>query len=98
MEDSRKVMLAALQFACLDSVSENVDTAGRLVMGGHKKGANIILIQVIEKSFISIQQFAGINGFRRPLELWFLQGAAVVLYPGAIGLEPQDEGLNSCDG
>ncbi|XP_039124885.1 N-carbamoylputrescine amidase-like isoform X3 [Dioscorea cayenensis subsp. rotundata] len=46
MEDLRKVMLVALQFACLDSVSKNVATAERLVMGVHKKGANIFLIQV----------------------------------------------------
>lgn len=41
----RKVVVSAIQFACSDVVSENVDTAERLVREAHKKGANIILIQ-----------------------------------------------------
>ncbi|KAH0453664.1 hypothetical protein IEQ34_017988 [Dendrobium chrysotoxum] len=45
MEGERKVVVAALQFACSDSVSGNVETAERLVRAAHKKGANIVLIQ-----------------------------------------------------
>ncbi|CAK9171324.1 unnamed protein product [Ilex paraguariensis] len=39
------VVVSALQFACTDDVSTNVDTAERLVRASHAKGANIILIQ-----------------------------------------------------
>ncbi|XP_052145609.1 N-carbamoylputrescine amidase [Oryza glaberrima] len=41
----RKVSIAAVQFACTDVESENVDTAERLIREAHKKGANIVLVQ-----------------------------------------------------
>ncbi|PKU85255.1 N-carbamoylputrescine amidase [Dendrobium catenatum] len=51
MEGERKVVVATLQFACSDSVSGNVETAERLVRAAHKKGANIVLIQVTDELF-----------------------------------------------
>ncbi|CAA6660673.1 unnamed protein product [Spirodela intermedia] len=51
----RKVVLAALQFACSDSASENVDTAERLVRAAHEKGANIILIQELFEGYYFCQ-------------------------------------------
>ncbi|KAM3253680.1 hypothetical protein ACQJBY_047647 [Aegilops geniculata] len=41
----RKVAVAAVQFACTDTVADNVAAAERLIREAHKKGANIILIQ-----------------------------------------------------
>ncbi|KAJ1699692.1 hypothetical protein LUZ63_008204 [Rhynchospora breviuscula] len=41
----RKVKVAAVQFACTDSPSDNLTTAERLIREAHSKGANIILIQ-----------------------------------------------------
>lgn len=41
----RKVAVAAVQFACTDTESDNVATAERLIREAHKKGANIVLIQ-----------------------------------------------------
>jgi len=55
MEGERKVVVAALQFACSDSVSENVDTAERLVRAAHKKGANFILIQELFEGYYFCQ-------------------------------------------
>ncbi|THU50364.1 hypothetical protein C4D60_Mb06t19440 [Musa balbisiana] len=55
MAGARKVVVAALQFACSDSVSENVDTAERLVRAAHKKGANIVLIQELFEGYYFCQ-------------------------------------------
>ncbi|XP_042470910.1 N-carbamoylputrescine amidase-like [Zingiber officinale] len=55
MADARKVVVAALQFACSDTVSENVDTAERLVRAAHKEGANIILIQELFEGYYFCQ-------------------------------------------
>ncbi|EMS51953.1 N-carbamoylputrescine amidase [Triticum urartu] len=41
----RKVAVAAVQFACTDTVADNVAAAERLIREAHKKGANIVLIQ-----------------------------------------------------
>uniref|UniRef100_A0A1D1XZW1 N-carbamoylputrescine amidase n=1 Tax=Anthurium amnicola TaxID=1678845 RepID=A0A1D1XZW1_9ARAE len=51
----RKVAVAALQFACSDTLSENVDTAERLVRAAHEKGANIILIQELFEGYYFCQ-------------------------------------------
>lgn len=55
MAVERKVVVAALQFVCSDSVSDNVDTAERLVRAAHKKGANIVLIQELFEGFYFCQ-------------------------------------------
>ncbi|XP_042450799.1 N-carbamoylputrescine amidase-like [Zingiber officinale] len=55
MAEARKVVVAALQFACSDTVSENVDTAERLVRAAHKEGANIILIQELFEGYYFCQ-------------------------------------------
>ncbi|KAL0910487.1 hypothetical protein M5K25_021474 [Dendrobium thyrsiflorum] len=55
MEGERKVVVAALQFACSDSVSGNVETAERLVRAAHKKGANIVLIQELFEGYYFCQ-------------------------------------------
>ncbi|KAG1331699.1 N-carbamoylputrescine amidase [Cocos nucifera] len=55
MEETRKVAVAALQFACSDSISDNVATAERLVRAAHKKGANIILIQELFEGYYFCQ-------------------------------------------
>ncbi|KAJ0989240.1 hypothetical protein J5N97_007596 [Dioscorea zingiberensis] len=49
----------ALQFACSDSVSENVDTAERLVRAVHGKGVSIILIQELFEGFYFCQAQSG---------------------------------------
>ncbi|KAM0947464.1 putative N-carbamoylputrescine amidase [Dioscorea sansibarensis] len=59
MEGSRKVVLAAVQFACSDSVSENVDTAERLIRAAHEKGANIILVQELFEGYYFCQAQRG---------------------------------------
>ncbi|CAM8970580.1 unnamed protein product [Rhodiola kirilowii] len=53
--EGRKVVVAALQFACTDDVSTNIDTAERLVRTAHKKGANIILIQELFEGYYFCQ-------------------------------------------
>lgn len=78
-------MLVALQFACLDSVSKNVATAERLVMGVHKKGANIFSFSNLLGSMV-FGSYLSYGSSR----------CNVLLYPTTIGSEPQDEGLNSC--
>ncbi|PKA48502.1 N-carbamoylputrescine amidase [Apostasia shenzhenica] len=55
MDRDRKVVVAALQFACSDVVSENVDSAERLVRVAHKAGANIILIQELFEGYYFCQ-------------------------------------------
>ncbi|XP_024464894.1 N-carbamoylputrescine amidase [Populus trichocarpa] len=52
-----------------------------LVRAAHKKGANIILIQ----------------WFPEEARAMALQDAEILLYPAAIGSEPQDQGLDSRD-
>nr|CAN62123.1 hypothetical protein VITISV_037576 [Vitis vinifera] len=62
-------------------------------------GLIVILFRQTNRLMGCIQrvQYAGISGFQRQLELWFFQGAEILLYPTAIGSEPQDTGLDSCD-
>lgn len=55
MAKSRIVTVSALQFACTDDVSTNVDTAERLVRAAHQKGANIILIQELFEGYYFCQ-------------------------------------------
>lgn len=55
MAKSRIVTVSALQFACADDVSTNVDTAERLVRAAHQKGANIILIQELFEGYYFCQ-------------------------------------------
>ncbi|RWW66849.1 hypothetical protein BHE74_00025749, partial [Ensete ventricosum] len=62
MAGARKVVVAALQFACSDSVSENVDTAERLVRAAHKNGANIVLIQVHNLTYFAYRR-RGVTSF-----------------------------------
>jgi N-carbamoylputrescine amidase len=51
----RTVTVSALQFACTDDISTNVDTAERLVRAAHAKGANIILIQELFEGYYFCQ-------------------------------------------
>ncbi|XP_020106716.1 N-carbamoylputrescine amidase [Ananas comosus] len=51
----RKVVVAAVQFACSDSESENVDRAERLIREAHQKGANIVLIQELFEGYYFCQ-------------------------------------------
>ncbi|KAL8503774.1 hypothetical protein ACS0TY_022481 [Phlomoides rotata] len=55
MLKSRVVIVSALQFACTDDVSINVDNAERLVRAAHQKGANIILIQELFEGYYFCQ-------------------------------------------
>ncbi|XP_031503615.1 N-carbamoylputrescine amidase [Nymphaea colorata] len=55
MGGDRRVVVAALQFACSDVVSENVDRAERLVRDAHKKGAQIVLIQELFEGYYFCQ-------------------------------------------
>ncbi|KAJ4969623.1 hypothetical protein NE237_002722 [Protea cynaroides] len=55
MEGRKVVVVAALQFACSDEVSSNVETAERLVRAAHVKGANIILIQELFEGYYFCQ-------------------------------------------
>ncbi|KZV17978.1 N-carbamoylputrescine amidase [Dorcoceras hygrometricum] len=55
MAKSRIVTVSALQFACTDDVSTNVDTAERFVREAHRKGANIILIQELFEGYYFCQ-------------------------------------------
>lgn len=59
MAKSRIVTVSALQFACTDDVSTNVDTAERLVRAAHQKGANIILIQELFEGYYFCQAQRG---------------------------------------
>ncbi|KAG6763211.1 hypothetical protein POTOM_033749 [Populus tomentosa] len=80
----------------------NITVPRRLVRAAHKKGANIILIQItyFPVELVFQAKFAKIR-----LEEWFLeearamalQDAEIVLYPTAIVSEPQDQGLDSRD-
>ncbi|CAL5426293.1 unnamed protein product [Camellia sinensis] len=53
--EGRRVVVSALQFACSDDVSSNVNTAERLVRAAHGKGANIILIQELFEGYYFCQ-------------------------------------------
>ncbi|KAI8573461.1 hypothetical protein RHMOL_Rhmol01G0279500 [Rhododendron molle] len=53
--EGRRVVVSALQFACTDDVSTNVNTAERLVRAAHGKGANIILIQELFEGYYFCQ-------------------------------------------
>ncbi|KAI7983137.1 N-carbamoylputrescine amidase [Camellia lanceoleosa] len=53
--EGRRVVVSALQFACSDDVSTNVNTAERLVRAAHGKGANIILIQELFEGYYFCQ-------------------------------------------
>ncbi|CAI9772254.1 unnamed protein product [Fraxinus pennsylvanica] len=55
MVEGRVVIVSALQFACSDDVSTNVDTAERLVRAAHQKGAKIILIQELFEGYYVCQ-------------------------------------------
>ncbi|XP_077235716.1 N-carbamoylputrescine amidase-like [Tasmannia lanceolata] len=55
MEGRRVVTVSALQFACSDDVSTNVDKAERLVRNAQKKGANIVLIQELFEGYYFCQ-------------------------------------------
>ncbi|CAI9781424.1 unnamed protein product [Fraxinus pennsylvanica] len=55
MVEGRVVIVSALQFACSDDVSTNVDTAERLVRAAHQKGAKIILIQELFEGYYFCQ-------------------------------------------
>ncbi|KAL2469803.1 N-carbamoylputrescine amidase [Abeliophyllum distichum] len=55
MVEGRVVVISALQFACSDDVSTNVDTAERLVRAAHQKGAKIILIQELFEGYYFCQ-------------------------------------------
>ncbi|KAJ6897231.1 hypothetical protein NC651_023181 [Populus alba x Populus x berolinensis] len=77
-----------------------------LVRAAHKKGANIILIQItyFPVELVFQAKFAKIGGAIF-LDQWFLeearamalQDAEILLYPAAIVSEPQDQGLDSRD-
>ena len=48
----RNVTVAALQFKCSDSVSENINKADSMVREAAKKGANIILLsELFERQY-----------------------------------------------
>ncbi|XP_022864874.1 N-carbamoylputrescine amidase-like isoform X1 [Olea europaea var. sylvestris] len=55
MVGGRIVIVSALQFACSDDVSKNVDAAERLVRAAHKDGAKIILIQELFEGYYFCQ-------------------------------------------
>ncbi|KAK9126364.1 hypothetical protein Scep_015210 [Stephania cephalantha] len=55
MEGERRVIVSALQFACTDDVSTNVDKAEQLVREAHSKGANIVLIQELFEGYYFCQ-------------------------------------------
>lgn len=59
MGEARKIVVSSLQFACSDVVSQNVDTAERLVRAAHAKGANIILIQELFEGYYFCQAQRG---------------------------------------
>ncbi|KAE8652853.1 hypothetical protein Csa_022798 [Cucumis sativus] len=51
----KAVAVSAMQFACTDEISTNVNTAERLVRSAHAKGANIILIQELFEGYYFCQ-------------------------------------------
>lgn len=65
----RNVTVAALQFKCSDSVSENINKADSMVREAAKKGANIILLsELFERQYFCQERRYDYYDFAKPLE------------------------------
>ncbi|CAI5522235.1 unnamed protein product [Closterium sp. Naga37s-1] len=57
----RSVTVAAVQFACTDDETQNLQTAERLIREAHARGANIILLQELFSGFYFCQAQCATN-------------------------------------
>lgn len=65
----RKVVLAAVQMQCGNTVEENIQTADRLVRQAAGKGANIVLLpELFERPYFCQQRRYDFYGFAAPVE------------------------------
>ncbi len=65
----RKVMLAAVQMQCGDTVEENIRTAERLVRQAAQEGANIVLLpELFERPYFCQQRQYDFYSYAKPVE------------------------------